>query len=251
VKRLRRSGPTAHRQVEQIDPGFAPRLAADVGVVYLDNQAVLFDGRTGDTHLLNPSGAIIVSSYDGVTTLQAIITDIAAEVGVSEQVIGDDVLAVTRGLGAAGVLDGVLGAPRVAPGTGLEPNTPLPQFAAVTDSGDQIDAWQPAAGVRTLLVNWSLSCGFCAVIAPALGQLSEGDDIDVVLVTKAAPSDVAVQLSSFGVGEVPVLSVSDLPLFFRGVGTPAAYLVSPDGRVESPIAVGANSVGPLIDELLS
>lgn len=242
---------TSVLQVEQIGSDFAPRLAVDVGIVYVDNQAVLFDGRTGDTHLLNPSGAIIVSSFDGVATLGSISDDIASEVGVSADVIGGDVLTVTRGLGAAGVLDGVAPAPRLASGMGLALDATLPQFAATTSAGEQIEAWQPSHGVRTLVVNWSLSCGFCAVIAPSLWQVAQADGYEVVLVTRGAASEVAVQLSSLGVGEMPVLSVTELPSFFRGVGTPAAYLISPDAKVAAPLALGASEVGPLVDRLIA
>jgi peroxiredoxin len=107
-------------------------------------------------------------------------------------------------------------------------------------------------GKRTLLVNWSTTCGFCDRIAPDLAALSPNlaEDARVVLVSRGDIEANRRHAEEHGL-DYPILlqgSAQALSAFGK-VGTPAAYLLDPAGRVARPLAIGANQVPALAGEL--
>jgi peroxiredoxin len=105
-------------------------------------------------------------------------------------------------------------------------------------------------GNRTVVVHWSPSCGFCDLIAPELAALAP----------KLAQAKAELVLLSYGDVDhnlefaerhglaYPLLLVdgSEPPAGFAGMGTPVAYLLDEDCRVDEPLAVGADHVPALV-----
>src|SRR5262245_23054163 len=100
---------TAPVSAEAIDEAFVPRRAASVSFVELDNELVVAVERPGthefDAHWLDRSASIVWSCFDGVTSLHALIDDLHDAFGTDRDVVRDDVIALTRTLGRAGLLE--------------------------------------------------------------------------------------------------------------------------------------------------
>jgi hypothetical protein len=92
---------------EAIDASFVPQPAAGVHTVELDGEAVLYDERRSRLHVLNPIATLVWSCFDGVSSLDAVIADLAAVFEVDATVVGADVLRLACSLGGEGLLAGV------------------------------------------------------------------------------------------------------------------------------------------------
>jgi peroxiredoxin len=113
---------------------------------------------------------------------------------------------------------------------------------------------QPArlCGKRVLLVHWSPQCGFCDLIAPELAKLEpelQRANVQLVLVSCGEAENNHRLAEQHGL-RCPILlqSESDPVKAFNSLGTPAAYLLDEQGRVASPLAVGADRVPALARE---
>jgi PqqD family protein of HPr-rel-A system len=54
-----------------------PRVRADLTVVELDGEAVIYDERNGDLHRLNPTAALVFSLLDGSSTVDELARDVS------------------------------------------------------------------------------------------------------------------------------------------------------------------------------
>jgi PqqD family protein of HPr-rel-A system len=61
--------------VERVDE--RPRVRADLTVVELDGEAVIYDERNGDVHRLNPTAALVFSLLDGSVTIHELARDVS------------------------------------------------------------------------------------------------------------------------------------------------------------------------------
>jgi peroxiredoxin len=105
------------------------------------------------------------------------------------------------------------------------------------------------AGKRVLLVHWSPSCGFCEQIAPDLAALQSAlrkRDVELVLASYGDVESNRRLASDHGLECRFLLLDGSLELEpFKGLGTPAAYLLDEQGRVAKPLALGALDVPAL------
>jgi peroxiredoxin len=132
---------------------------------------------------------------------------------------------------------------------GVAPGTPFPPFRLAEIQGGRrtLDDYR---GRRVLMVHWSAGCGFCDMIAPdlaeAVPQLRERNT-ELVLVTSGDPEANLTLAREHGL-DCPMLleNQSDRVEGFAGVGTPAAYLLDEEGRVERGLVVGADKVPDLL-----
>jgi peroxiredoxin len=142
--------------------------------------------------------------------------------------------------GAAGV------AAEPALPTGLELGTEVPLFALPDLDGREVDL-ASFRGRQVLLVHWSPQCGFCEMIAGELaglqGKLRKAKT-ELVLVANGAPDANRALAEEHGL-ECPILIQQQPVAVFEGLGTPVAYLVDADGRIASPLALGAEEVPEL------
>lgn len=60
----------------------APRTRADLTVVELDGEAVIYDEINGDLHRLNPTATLVFSLLDGSATVEDLARDIAKAYGM-------------------------------------------------------------------------------------------------------------------------------------------------------------------------
>ena len=108
-------------------------------------------------------------------------------------------------------------------------------------------------GSRTLLVNWSTTCGFCDAIIDDFAKLQDrlGErNVDVVLVSRGDPEENRRFVEERGL-QCRILLQPDGNggiAAFAGIGTPAAYLLDEHGRVAKPMALGADEVPSLARE---
>jgi Coenzyme PQQ synthesis protein D (PqqD) len=202
--------------VNSIDGRFVPTAQPGVGSVLVGREIVLGLIAAGASHVqtaaLNESGSIVWQCFDGSGTIDDIAADIAGVFGAEIEAVHADVVALARAVGAAGYLVGVHEAALEIGdelSRGIAAGLPYPDFTAT----------QP--GRRCLLVSWSATCQYCALIADELAEL----------VPALAEAGVDV-----------VLMERDDEAAFAGLGTPAAYLVDEHGLVAEPAALGATEV---------
>jgi len=109
------------------------------------------------------------------------------------------------------------------------------------------------AGRRLLLLHWSPSCAYCDLIADELAENEEGlreHGVDLLFASYGSEEEN----SSLGTGH-EITSPFAIQLYgetlgpFRGRGTPVAYLLDGEGKVERELAFGADEVTSLVREL--
>jgi len=233
-----------------IDERFAPQLREDIASVEIDGETVLLVEGTYRLHWLNQLASIVVSCFDGVATLKELIADFRAAFKADPDVIRNDMLEITRQLGAAGLLVGVAEetpeTQRQAIQEGLEQGTEIPSFSFPDLEGRPVSL-EDYRGRKVLLVNWSPSCGFCKRIAPELAELQpelRENDVELVMLTIGDPHENKLVLEETDL-DVTML-VRDQPVdFFASLGTPVAYLLDEEGKVASDLAIGAMNVPAL------
>jgi peroxiredoxin len=131
--------------------------------------------------------------------------------------------------------------------------TEFPAFAFPDLTGKTV-ALQDFHGKRVLLVNWNFNCGFCDSIAPDLAALQAGFEKGNIALVLLARGDAATNRK--GAAEhglhCPILMREDgePPAPFRHRGTPVAYLLDEESRIDAPFASGANEVVGLARALI-
>lgn len=115
---------------EAIDLAFSPRHHPEVTTVELDDEAVLYDERTGVAHVLNGTAAVVWSCFDGSVSLGELVAELAEAYAVPAATIEEDVLSLARRLGGQGLLDGVTGEAR-------DPDQPVTETQEADDCADE------------------------------------------------------------------------------------------------------------------
>jgi hypothetical protein len=239
-----------------IDASYVPAPVAGLLEVPVGLELVI---RCGDAQarLLNPIAALVWQSLDGESSVEAVAEDLSTATGAEPARVLEDVIGLTRQLAEMGLLEGV--AP-VAPegashGVAPEPvgvavGDPLPRFRASDLQGRE---WtlEELLDHRLFLVNWSPSCGFCVRIAGDLAASQYGlerQGIRLALLSVGGTGHNRRVLDEAGLRALTLVK-QESPNPFAGFGTPAAYLVEPDGTVGAPVAYGAVQVPLLAAEL--
>lgn len=143
-------------------------------------------------------------------------------------------------------------APPPAEPEGLEIGTAFPLFSLPDPSGTPVPL-QQFRGKRVLLVHWNPECGFCDLIAPDLARVQpelERRGIQLLLLAYGDPAVNCKMLEQHRL-VCPVLLYGDarVPAPLANLGTPSAYLLDREGRVEKPLAVGSEQIPALAQEL--
>jgi hypothetical protein len=234
--------------VDDIGPTFVPRPAETVVPILLDGELVLVAADSGAVYTLDPVGAIVWRCFDGEVDLATLAGELADAFAVARPVVAEQLTALCKELGARGLLCGVRSraastAHAMAVGDALASFT-LPDLDCTATTIPD------GSSARTLLVNWSPSCGFCAGIASELADQQQAllaKDTALVLVASGDISSNVALLETSGLRCTTLLrneqaNYSDP---FRSLGTPVALLVDADGRVSAPPAFGAEQVRSL------
>jgi thiol-disulfide isomerase/thioredoxin len=229
-----------------IDEHFAPRLRDDIASVEIDGESVLLVEGTYRLHWLNQLATIVVSCFDGTATLEELAADFRSAFRADPEVIRNDLLEITRQLGAAGLLVGVaeeVPQPQGPSYQGLEQGTEIPSFSFPDLEGRPVSL-EEYRGRKVLLVNWSPSCGFCKRIAPELAELQpdlRSNEVELVMLTIGDPHENKLVLEETDL-DVTMLLQDPPADFFASMGTPVAYLLDEEGKVASDLAIGAMDV---------
>jgi hypothetical protein len=120
---------TARRRRPQLNEQFVPVPREAVYTVTVDGEAVVLDQDTGRLHLLNATGALVWACFDGESSIEDIVADLSAELGVAADVALHDVLTIARQLGDQGLLANVEPRSR-APASGRGPEGPRTEPSA-------------------------------------------------------------------------------------------------------------------------
>jgi peroxiredoxin len=131
-------------------------------------------------------------------------------------------------------------------GSAIDPFTAVAIDGRVVSAGD-------FAGRKAFLVNWSPTCGYCDMIAPELAAVRpelEQANAELVLLSRGDPDVNRAHGEKHGLLESLYLLDADAnPAGFQGLGTPAAVVMDEDGKVASPLLVGADRVPAMAQEL--
>jgi peroxiredoxin len=237
-------------EAEAIDGAFVPRAQPDVALVAVGHEIVLGRIAEGTPYLqtcaLNESGSIVWQCFDGSGTIDEIAADIADVFGADIEAVRDDIGALAREVGSAGFLVGVRESVIEVDGEpdGIAVGLPFPDFDAEAENGKPFGA-QDLRGRRTLLVSWSPTCSFCALMAHDLAELlptltSAG--IDVVLLAIGGAQANREFLDRNGLECRLLLQNDAIAEGFDGLGTPVAYLIDELGTIAEPLALGSDEV---------
>jgi peroxiredoxin len=234
-----------------IDGAFVPMPRPGVTAVVLDGEAVLLAEGASEAHYLDEIATLVWSTFDGSATLDELAADFAEVFNTDLDVVRGDIVALTQGIGRAGLL---LGVAYVAPSerssafpTGVEVGEPIPPFRLPDAEGAEVSL-ADLAERQVLLVNWSPRCGFCSRIAPELAGLQpelRERGVEMVFITLGDAEENRPIFEEHGL-DPRVLFGDGLDVeVFAGVGTPSAYLVDGEGKAASPLTIGADKVPDL------
>jgi peroxiredoxin len=128
---------------------------------------------------------------------------------------------------------------------GLPLETEFPAFAFPDLAGKTVSL-DEFRGRRVLLIHWNFGCGFCDSIASSLADLQSGLAGANVTPVLLAHGDAGANRQGAAEHRLrcPMLLIGDAeaPPPLRHQGTPVAYLLDERGRVDAPLASGADEV---------
>jgi PqqD family protein of HPr-rel-A system len=81
-----------------------PSRRDDVIVVEIDDEAVVYDGRTGALHVLNHTAKELYLALDGSLSVDELVTAAAAAAGLPAKAVEVDVVALLETLRASGLV---------------------------------------------------------------------------------------------------------------------------------------------------
>jgi hypothetical protein len=221
-----------------------------------DDEVLIVDSQTGRIHVLNPVAAIVWECFDGTVTLDELAPELAEVFNAPVEVVLADIVAMARQLGDLGLLTGVTSFVPVAPSMpGVrEVGETIGPLQLLTSDGDAVTVPHPDSKA-TLLVNWSPSCGYCIKIVDELEQCRPGlaeQGVELVLLTVGSDEDNRRILDPAGLSDAAYYRSRDedgnpdpSSSPFGSLGTPVAYLLDADGRIDTPLAMGAAEVPSL------
>ena len=240
--------PSEGMSAGDIDSGFVPVLRPDVTAVVLDGEAVLLAEGASEAHYLDRIATLVWSTFDGSATLDELAADFAEGFEADVDVVRGDIVALTQGIGRAGLLVGVAyeapPEPSFAWPTGVEVGEPIPPFRLPDADGVEV-ALTDLAERQVLLVNWSPRCGFCTRIAPDLAELQpqlRARGVEMVFITLGDAEENRPLLEEHGLQPRVLFGEGSDVEVFAGVGTPSAYLVDGEGNAASELTIGAEKV---------
>lgn len=233
---------------DQIDTDFTPQPGSTVEQAMVGGDLVLVDGWRAAS-VLGPTGVLVWGSFDGASTVEAIVDELVAATGGARGAVESEVLAFTRHMGDLGYLEGVRPPDPGQGDLGLVEVFGLGVGEEVDDCEVLTVAGEPGtlSGLRgrsVLLVNWSPHCGYCSAIADLLAVLVvplRGVGIEVVLLASGGLEANLTVTDTAGYRGELLLRQGDVDPF-RAYGTPSAYLLDADGRLVEPMAGGAEAV---------
>lgn len=235
----------------EIDGDFVPRPRSDVSFAEIDGETVVTapvddqQFNNFDAHWLDGTASVVWKALDGSSSVDQVADLLSAAFDADSEVVRADVLQLTRTLAKAGLFEGIP-AERPTPFTtqpsGVPVGTELPFFRLFDLDGREHTA-NDLRGIRSLVVHWSPTCGFCTRVAADLAQLEPLLRTKGVQLLLLAHGDAErnQQVRDDAGLRCPILLLGEF-LPFEGLGTPSAYVVDQAGCSEDALIVGADQL---------
>jgi len=128
---------------------------------------------------------------------------------------------------------------------GLPVGTPAPDFALQTLEGAE-RTLADYKGKPFVLAFFSDTCGYCKTMAPVIGQIDKKGRQLVLISHGDKESHEQMAAENKWHSDVLIEPEYDLMSAYMAMGTPAGYLIDDQGRIASPIALGADPVLDLL-----
>jgi peroxiredoxin len=128
---------------------------------------------------------------------------------------------------------------------GLPVGTPAPDFALQTLEGAE-RTLADYEGKPFVLAFFSDTCGYCKTMAPVIGQIDKKGRQLVLISHGDKESHEQMAAENKWHSDVLIEPEYDLMSAYMAMGTPAGYLIDDQGRIASPIALGADPVLDLL-----
>ncbi len=161
-------------------------------------------------------------------------------------------LARVETLEAGAGVDGVAPRPAAqpaAPAAGLPVGSVAPSFSLSGLHGETLtlDALR-ASGKPTLLLFSDPHCGPCNALLPEIGrwQRDETQRLTLALISRGSVEENRAKGTEHGVTQILLQEDREVAESYQSHGTPGAVLIGTDGRIQSPLAMGAEQIRQLV-----
>jgi hypothetical protein len=131
---------------------------------------------------------------------------------------------------------------------GLPIGTPAPSFSVRAHDGGELTLDGLLALGQPLLIAFSdVHCGLCDALVPLVGRAQQDlrGRATVALLSKGASPQSEARWTEHGIEHLGIADTHDVNLSYGAVGTPAAVLVSREGRIDGELTAGLASVSAL------
>lgn len=138
--------------------------------------------------------------------------------------------------------------PEGLPIDSIAPDFELPAYHGGTKSLAQLlERRKPL-----LLLFTSPHCGPCIVIFKEIKEWQEAhkDQLTIAVITRGTVKDNFVNVARNSLGDVLLQKEREIGEKYGGRATPTGVVVSPDGRIASRVAAGADQIRTLLDNVL-
>ena len=140
------------------------------------------------------------------------------------------------------------------PPAGLAVGTDAPLFSLATPQGapaglaDLLESAQPA-----LLIFTDPNCGPCSALLPELARWENEakSHFTLALLSRGAAEENIEKLGKFEFRRVLLQKDREVSEGYQASATPSAVLVEADGRIGSPVAVGADAIRALVAKTIN
>ncbi len=154
--------------------------------------------------------------------------------------------------GPLGTAAGTRPAPApAAPVAGLPVGSVAPSFALTGLHGETLtlDALR-AATKPVLLVFSDPHCGPCNTLLPEIGQWQrqEASRLTIALISRGSVEENRAKGTEHGLTQVLLQQDREVAERYQSYGTPSAVLIRPDGRIDSPLAMGSEQIRTLVQQ---
>ncbi len=146
-------------------------------------------------------------------------------------------------------LEDRLAAGPIAAARGLSVGAPAPSFRLPGLRGETLTLDALRAGEKPALLMFAdPECTPCNALLPDLGrwQREHGAKLEIALVTRGGLDANRAKATEHGLRNVLLQEDREVAASYLVQGTPSAVLISPDGRVASGLAEGADAIAALI-----
>ncbi len=136
-----------------------------------------------------------------------------------------------------------------APAAGLPVGSVAPSFRLSGVHGETmtLDALR-AAGKPTLLLFSDPHCGPCNALLPEIGtwQREHAGRFTLALISRGSVDENRAKGTEHGVTQILLQQDREVAESYQSTGTPGAVLIGTDGRIQSPLAMGAEQIRQLV-----